>query len=66
MHKYLRRTLYPVLALALLALVVAPAVAQTTAIQTPEQFFGFKIGTDGELARYPTAPMPSGSTASSR
>ena len=21
--------------------------------QTPEQFFGFRIGTDGELARYP-------------
>ncbi len=40
-------------ALALVALVVAPAVAQTAAIQTPEQFFGFKIGTDGELARYP-------------
>ncbi len=40
-------------ALALVALVVAPAAAQTAAMQTPEQFFGFKIGTDGELARYP-------------
>ena len=35
-----------------LALAFAPAIvgAQT---QTPEQFFGFKLGTDGELARYP-------------
>jgi Zinc carboxypeptidase len=38
-----------VLALAL-ALAPAPAAAQT---QTPDQFFGFKLGTDGELARYP-------------
>jgi hypothetical protein len=28
----------------------APLIAQT---QAPEQFFGFRIGTDGELARYP-------------
>jgi hypothetical protein len=28
----------------------APVAAQA---QTPEQFFGFRIGTDGELARYP-------------
>jgi hypothetical protein len=28
----------------------APAAAQT---QTPEQFFGFTLGADGELARYP-------------
>ena len=34
----------------------APAAAQSQAaasLQTPEQFFGFKPGTDGELARYP-------------
>lgn len=32
-------------------LIVAPAVAQS--VPTPEQYFGFRIGTDGELARYP-------------
>ncbi len=30
----------------------ADAARQSEA-QAPEQFFGFKIGTDGELARYP-------------
>jgi Zinc carboxypeptidase len=31
-----------------------PAQQQTQAqTQTPQQFFGFRIGTDGELARYP-------------
>ena len=40
-------------ALALVAFVIVPAAAQTAAVQTPEQFFGFKIGADGELARYP-------------
>jgi hypothetical protein len=30
-----------------------PANARQTATQSPEQFFGFRIGTDGELARYP-------------
>ena len=34
----------------LLSLATAPVAAQ---VRTPEQFFGFKIGTDGELARYP-------------
>ena len=34
-----------------LSLTCVPAFAQV--IQTPEQFFGFKIGTDGELAKYP-------------
>jgi len=29
----------------------APALAQS--VPTPEQYFGFKIGADGELARYP-------------
>ena len=33
-----------------LSMAAVPAVAQ---IQTPEQFFGFVIGTDGELAKYP-------------
>ena len=36
-----------VLALAL------PAVAESQPIDTPSEFFGFEIGTDGELARYP-------------
>ena len=35
---------------ALLALAPAPVVAQ---VPTPEQFFGFQMGTAGELARYP-------------
>ncbi len=30
-----------------------PAGARQALPQTPEQFFGFRIGTDGELARYP-------------
>ena len=33
-------------------LALAPP-AQAQSLQTPEQFFGFEIGTDGELARYP-------------
>ena len=36
-----------VLALAL------PAAAESQPIDTPSEFFGFEIGTDGELARYP-------------
>jgi hypothetical protein len=45
------RTLKSALILVLvLALAPALAAAQT---QTPEQFFGFKLGTDGELAKYP-------------
>ena len=40
------------LVVASLALVLsAPALAQS--LPTPEQYFGFKIGADGELARYP-------------
>ena len=35
-----------------LVLALAPVVAAAQT-QTPEQFFGFKLGTDGELARYP-------------
>jgi len=34
----------------ILSFVVTTASAQ---IKTPEEFFGFRIGTDGELARYP-------------
>jgi len=43
-------------ALAIFCLAAAlPALAspESAAVQSPEQFFGFKIGTDGELARYP-------------
>jgi hypothetical protein len=39
-------------ALAAVSLLAAAPQARA-AVQTPEQFFGFKIGTDGELARYP-------------
>src|SRR5262245_4654499 len=35
------------------ALCTALAQPLAAAVQTPEQFFGFKIGTNGELARYP-------------
>jgi hypothetical protein len=30
-----------------------PTIARQSGVRTPEHFFGFKIGTDGELARYP-------------
>src|SRR5687767_6930581 len=30
-----------------------PTLARQAQTQTPEQFFGFRMGTDGELARYP-------------
>ena len=36
---------------ALLLVLAVTASAQT--IQTPEEFFGFQLGTDGEMARYP-------------
>jgi hypothetical protein len=51
-----RRLAAPVvLALALLTLLwqSAGSVHARQAIPTPEQYFGFKIGADGELARYP-------------
>ena len=41
-----------VIASLVLALSVC-ALAAPAAVQTPAQFFGFKIGADGELARYP-------------
>ena len=44
------RMVLPILLVSLL-LWVAPAFSQS--IRAPEQFFGFPIGTDGELARYP-------------
>jgi len=37
--------------LGILLVVALPAFPQS--IETPEEFFGFKIGTDGEMARYP-------------
>ena len=41
-------------ALSLLPLSAArPAAQPASAIPAPEQYFGFKIGADGELARYP-------------
>ena len=50
----MRRQSFPSLALSLLLLLLvvwtAPAAAQ---VQTPAAFFGFTIGADGELARYP-------------
>lgn len=40
--------------LAVLALLfVLPATAGAQTVPTPAQYFGFEIGTDGELARYP-------------
>ncbi len=48
--------LHPLLAvIALVALTAAPrdTHAQAPAIPTPAQYFGFEMGTDGELVRYP-------------
>jgi len=36
-----------------LAALAAAAVAQREAVPTPEEYFGFRLGTDGELAAYP-------------
>ena len=47
-----RRRILPVL-LAALLLVASTSRAGAQSIQTPTEFFGFEIGTDGELARYP-------------
>ena len=41
------------LLVAVLAGLTRVAGAQRQAAETPAQFFGFRIGTDGELARYP-------------
>ena len=45
------RFIRPLCAASLALVLSAPALAQS--VPTPEQFFGFKIGADGELARYP-------------
>ena len=47
-----RRVLVLLTSLIFAALVLQP-LAALAQVQTPEQFFGFKIGADGELARYP-------------
>lgn len=39
------------LAVSVLLALASPAFSQS--IQSPEEFFGFRIGTDGEMARYP-------------
>ncbi len=39
--------------LSLMILLLAPTLGRAQTVPTPEQFFGFKIGTDGELATYP-------------
>ncbi len=46
-----RHRLTGVLLAAVAAVLLAPAALAQ--VSTPEQFFGFRIGTDGELARYP-------------
>ena len=44
----------PIRLLAVVALLfVLPVAAGAQAVPTPAQYFGFEIGTDGELARYP-------------
>ena len=44
----------PIRLLAVVAfLFVLPAAAGAQGVPTPAQYFGFEIGTDGELARYP-------------
>jgi hypothetical protein len=47
----MRNTFRSAFCLLALLTVAAPAIAQQ--VPTPEQFFGFKPGADGELARYP-------------
>ncbi len=49
----LHRLSFVVVLLSTLAWTAQRPIAQRTATETPEQFFGFTIGTDGELARYP-------------
>src|SRR5512145_571846 len=45
----IRATLAALVALTL----ILPVGARQGTTQTPEAYFGFRIGTDGELARYP-------------
>ena len=46
---FTRRTALPAVVFALMATLVATAAGT---LQTPEQFFGFKIGADHKLARW--------------
>ncbi len=48
----MNRRIFPILLFAAVA-AAAPSTPAAVQVSTPEQFFGFKIGTDGELARYP-------------
>src|SRR5687767_14275665 len=51
----MRTCLRSLLTAAMLLIVAGRSAAQPpqAAVQTPAQFFGFTIGADGELARYP-------------
>ncbi len=49
----IRRFSVAVVLVVLGSFAVAGAPLAHASIQTPEQFFGFQIGTDGEMARYP-------------
>jgi hypothetical protein len=49
----IRRFLVAVVLVVLGSFALADAPLAQISIQTPEQFFGFQIGTDGEMARYP-------------
>jgi hypothetical protein len=53
MQLHIRRTQIALLVLMLVAPALREAQAQVGQVPTPEQFFGFKMGTAGELARYP-------------
>ena len=46
------RRIFPTVWLFPLLLLLGPLSSARADIQPPEQFFGFRIGTDGELARY--------------
>jgi hypothetical protein len=48
--RYRLRTLLPALAAA--CILTSSGAAQAPAIQTPEQYFGFRIGSDNKLARW--------------
>src|SRR5688572_14537746 len=50
----IRTFVTPALIAALVAVTTGQgATARQAPAETPEKFFGFRIGTDGELARYP-------------
>ncbi len=48
-----RSLVFIVTALAIVALVLGYPRAAIAQVRTPDQFFGFTIGADGEMARYP-------------